>query len=189
MHMKLRSALTVPNLLTLIRLLAIPVLFCLILSGEKNRLVAFVLFAAIWLTDFLDGYIARHFNQISEFGKLFDPFVDKLFQLATAVAMYRVGVLPFWVPLFIFIREMVMILGSLLIFQKQEVVVFAKWYGKVATGLFVLAFAILFFLKPGQTAVAGWIFVLPAAASLYAYIRYGLSFIALWKANKSKPGE
>jgi cardiolipin synthase (CMP-forming) len=185
--MKLKDVLTVPNLLTLIRLLAIPVLAVLICSGDEYNLVAFILFILIWLTDFLDGFIARRFNQISEFGKLFDPFVDKLFQLTTAVAMYRMDKLPYWVPLFIFIREMIMILGGLIIFRKQEVVVFAKWYGKVATALFVLAFAVLFFLKSGQTELAGYIFLVPAAVSVYAYIRYGLSFIKLWQQSKNKP--
>jgi cardiolipin synthase (CMP-forming) len=185
--MKIKNALTVPNLLTLIRFLAVPVLFFLIDAGEKYNWTALILFLLIWLTDFLDGYIARRFNQVSEFGKLFDPFVDKLFQLATAVAMYRVDRLPYWVPLFIFVREMLMILGGLLIFRKKDIVVYAKWYGKVATALFFAAFISLFFLKPGQAELAGFIFIVPAAVSVYAYIRYGLAFITLWKENE-KPG-
>jgi cardiolipin synthase (CMP-forming) len=182
--MKMRVVLTVPNLLTLIRLLGIPVLVYLIFRGDDYRLAAFILFGLIWATDFLDGYIARRFNQISEFGKLFDPFVDKLFQLATAVAMYRVDILPFWVPLFIFVREMIMIVGGLIIFQKQDVVVFAKWYGKVATFLFIVAFCSLFFLKAGQTVLAGNIFILPVAWSLFAYILYGINFFRLWTRAK-----
>jgi cardiolipin synthase (CMP-forming) len=184
--MKMRVV-TVPNALTLLRFLAIPVLAWLISSGDRYNLVAFILFALIWLTDFLDGFIARHFHQVSEFGKLFDPFVDKLFQLATAVAMYRVGRLPYWVPLFIFIREMIMIIGSLILYQKQEIVVFAKWYGKLATGLFVAAFTSLFFIKPANPTLAGLIFIVPVVFSLYAYARYGASFIRMRLQRKKDP--
>jgi cardiolipin synthase (CMP-forming) len=186
--MKMRVVLTVPNLLTLIRFLGIPVLVYLIFKGDEYHLAAFILFGLIWGTDFLDGYIARRFNQISEFGKLFDPFVDKLFQLAIALAMYRVGKLPFWVPLFIFIREMIMIVGGLVIYRRQDVVVFAKWYGKVATFLFIVAFSTLFFLKTGQAELAGYIFILPVAWSLVAYICYGIAFFRLWSKGGKDQG-
>ncbi len=175
--MKLRIELTVPNLLTLIRFLAIPVLAYLMLKGDKYNTVAFILFLSIWFTDMLDGYIARHFNQISEFGKLFDPLVDKLFQFTTAVMMFLIGKLPLWVPIFIFAKEILMIVGSAILLRKQELVVFAKWYGKLATVLFVMAFAALFFLPPGRADLASYLFILPVGWSLYAYIRYGIAYL------------
>jgi cardiolipin synthase (CMP-forming) len=184
--MDLRFRPTVPNILTLIRFLAIPVLAYLIHAGDEYNTVAFIVFAAIWLTDLLDGYIARHFNQMTEFGKLFDPLVDKLFQFTTAVMMCLVGKLPLWVPLFIFIREMLMIIGSAILYKKRETVVFAKWYGKVATVLFVAAFAALFFLKQDQAWLGGVIFILPVAWSLYAYLRYGFQYIALTRGKKQQ---
>ena len=88
--MKLRFEWTIPNILTLIRFLAIPVLAYLIFLGDAYNIVAFILFVCIWLTDMLDGYIARHYNQITEFGKLFDPLVDKVFQLTTAIMLAAV---------------------------------------------------------------------------------------------------
>ncbi|HBP37977.1 MAG TPA: CDP-diacylglycerol--glycerol-3-phosphate 3-phosphatidyltransferase, partial [Clostridiales bacterium] len=94
--MKLRFVPNVPNILTLIRLLAIPVLAYLIKAGDAYNLVAFIVFLAIWLTDMLDGYVARRFNQMTEFGKLFDPLVDKLYQVTTALMMYLVGKLQLW---------------------------------------------------------------------------------------------
>ncbi len=179
--MRLRFELTVPNILTMIRFLAIPVLAYLIDAGDAYNTMAFILFLAIWVTDVLDGYIARRFNQATEFGKLFDPLVDKLFQLTTAVMMYVAGRLPLWVPLFILIKELLMIIGSALLFRKTKLVVYAKWYGKVSTVLFVAAFASLFFLPRDQTQLASYIFIIPVAWSLYAYVRYGKCILPLIK--------
>jgi cardiolipin synthase (CMP-forming) len=175
--MKLRFVPNVPNILTLIRFLAIPVLAYLILAGDAYNLGAFFLFAAIWMTDMLDGFIARRYNQITEFGKLFDPLVDKLFQFTTAVMMFIVGKLPIWVPLVIFFKEVLMIAGSALLFKKERHVVFAQWYGKIGTVLFVAAFAVLFFLKSDQTYLAELIFVIPIVWSLYACFRYTSAYI------------
>ena len=177
--MKLRVVLTIPNLLTLIRLLAIPVLARLIYVGQPYDLVAFLLFLGIWLTDMLDGYIARKYNQITEFGKLFDPFVDKLFQLTTAVMMCVVGKLPLWVPLVIGVKELAMILGSLFLLREKDKVVYARWYGKAATVLFVAAFASLFFLPENAVWLSHYIFVPPMAMSLFAYVCYGINFFRL----------
>lgn len=175
--MKLRFTLNVPNFLTLLRFLAIPFLAYLIYAGDQNNTVAFFMFIAIWITDLLDGYIARRFDQVSEFGKLFDPLVDKLFQFTTAVMMFVVGRLPLWVPLFILGKELLMIAGSAILLRKQKTVVFARWYGKTATFLFVLAFASLFFLPRDQLVLANYIFLIPVVWSLVAYFAYGIKFV------------
>ena len=175
--MKLRFELTIPNILTTIRFMAIPVLAYLIHAGDAYNMTAFILFLAIWLTDMLDGYIARRFDQVSAFGKLFDPLVDKLFQFTTAVMMFIVGRLPLWVPLFILIKELMMIFGSALLFRRKKTVVFAEWYGKVSTVLFVAAFASLFFLPRDHQSWAHIIFIVPVVWSLYAYIRYGVQYV------------
>lgn len=183
--MNLRFEPTVPNILTLIRLLAIPVLAYLIYAGDEYNIVAFIVFASIWLTDLLDGYIARRFNQTTEFGKLFDPLVDKIFQLVTAVMMCIVHKMPIWVPIVIFGKELAMVIGSSILLRKWNLVVFSKWYGKLATVLFVLAFAALFFLPADQVWLANYIFIVPIGWSAYCHVRYGLTyFTPLIKAKK-----
>lgn len=180
--------LTVPNIITTIRLAAIPFMAYYIYASvnisEKYNLVAFILFLSIWATDVLDGYIARRFNQISDFGKLFDPFVDKLFHFATALTMAFVGKIPYWVPLLIFLKELFMIIGGTVLFKKYRLVVYSKWYGKLATILFVLAFSILFFLPPGYN--SGYLFILPLIISFYAYIKYGFDNVIPVLYHKSK---
>jgi CDP-diacylglycerol--glycerol-3-phosphate 3-phosphatidyltransferase len=175
--MKKSEIITIPNILTLIRLLAIPVLARLIYMGKPYDLLAFIFFLGIWLTDMLDGYIARRFNQVTEFGKLFDPFVDKLFQLTTAVMMYIVGKLPLWIPLLIAIKELAMIIGGLLLLRRFDKVVPSRWYGKLATVLFVAAFASLFFLPEEYYWLTNYIFILPLFFSLYSYVGYGLNYL------------
>ncbi len=173
--MKVKFVPNVPNILTLIRLAAIPVLAWLIAAGDEYNMLALILFIGIWFTDLADGFIARHFNQITEFGKLFDPLVDKLFQFTTAVMMFIVGKLPFWVPLFILIKELMMIIGGAILLRKMNLVVHARWYGKLATVLFVLAFASLFLLSQDQRHLAKYIFIVPITWSFIAYIQYGLT--------------
>lgn len=168
---------TLPNIITSIRFAAIPVMAYYIYASvnisERYNLIAFILFLLIWTTDILDGYIARHFHQVSDFGKLFDPFVDKMFQFVVALMMAIVGKLPFWVPLLIFIKEVMMIVGGALILKKYRLVVYSKWYGKLATALFVIAFSILFFVSKENIPKAGLLFIPPLAFSFFAYIKYG----------------
>lgn len=168
--MDIKKQLTIPNLLTLLRLIGIPFMAYLIYR-DARPIAAFVLFAAIWSTDCLDGYIARRYHQVSDVGKIMDPAVDKLFQLTTAVMMCWVGRLPLWVPLFIFFKEILMVIGGAVLL-KQKTVVSAEWFGKVTTGLFVLAFSCLFFLPPEQLHWANALFILPCLCSLYSLFRY-----------------
>lgn len=182
--MKLKFSWTVPNILTTIRLAAIPFMAVFIYmsgqSGEEgNRfsVLAFCFFAAIWVTDMLDGYIARHFNQISDFGKIYDPFVDKLFQFTTAFVLFLINRIPLWVVLFIIIKEVIMLLGGAYLLQKKSVVVHSKWYGKASTVLFVIALASIFFIPASYLMVIHFVFIPPVLMSTFATVCYGITLI------------
>lgn len=183
---------TIPNIITSIRLAAIPVMayyiYASVFISEDYNIVAFILFISIWTTDVLDGFIARKFNQISDFGKLFDPFVDKLFHFVTALMMWLVGKIPVWVPILIFLKELLMIIGGTVLFKKYRMVVYSKWYGKLATVLFVLAFCILFFIPNSDSVTAGYLFIIPIVISFYAYIKYGFDNVipVIYRRSKRK---
>ncbi len=166
-----KSQLTLPNLLTLLRLLAIPYMAYILATEEQLWGKGLIWFLAIWFTDVLDGFIARHFNQISELGMLFDPAVDKLFHFATAVALCVAGRLPLWVPLFIAVKELAMSVGSMLIL-KREVVVRAHPVGKLATLLFVLSFVVSMLLPLDAVYWRQLIFVPPCLCSIWALLHY-----------------
>ena len=184
--MRLKFEATTPNFHPLLRFLAVPVMAWFIIAGDDKRLLSFVLFLSIWLTDLLDGYIARRFNQTSDFGKLFDPLVDKIFQLTLAFSMFAIGRLPLWVPLTLAGRELMMIAGSAMIYRKNEQVVYAKWHGKITTVLFVIAFAALFWIPNEPDWLAGAIFVPPILWSFVSYVVYGLAYIKLWKVKHDR---
>ena len=127
---------------------------------------------AIWMTDILDGWIARRFNQITEFGKLFDPLVDKIFQVTTAVMMFMIGRIPLWVPLFMLLRETLMIVGSWYLLKERDTVVYSDHFGKAATFFYMLAFGLLFWLPDEPRWIRDVIFIIPVLLSLTATINY-----------------
>lgn len=171
MHWK--ENLTIPNALSLLRLIAIPYMVLLILHEDKR--VAFLWFVAIWATDVLDGFLARRYHWISDIGKVLDPLVDKVFQFSIAVAFYWIGILPEWVPFFLFMKEACMIVGAILLWRRKTVVS-ARWYGKLATVLYVLAFASLFFWPIKYKVWINFAFLIPTFISFVAFLRYILFY-------------
>ncbi len=169
---KLKFVANVPNILTLVRLLAIVPLVILLSYWPKYKTTSFIFFLSIWLTDMLDGYIARTFNQITDFGKLFDPVVDKLFQIAVAVTLAAIGRLPVWVPTFIVCREALMILGGYLLLKNYEVVVYSDVFGKLATVFYVIGFTLLFFVPDEPGWLRHVIFIPGVVLSVIATLNY-----------------
>lgn len=134
----------VPNSLTIIRFLLIPVIIFFIFSG--NYILAFVFFTVSGLTDIADGFIARKFNLISNFGKLMDPLADKLTQIATLTSLVFTNIIPIWILIIVLAKEFIMIVGASFLYGK-DVVVYSKWYGKLATVLFYVAIVVSLLLK------------------------------------------
>ena len=134
----------VPNILTIIRLLLIPIIVNLIFDG--NYLAAFIIFTISGATDVLDGFIARKFNLISNFGKLMDPLADKLTQVSVLASLVILKIIPIWILIIVILKELIMVIGASFLYGK-DVVVYSKWYGKLATVLFYLAIVISLITK------------------------------------------
>jgi cardiolipin synthase len=104
---------TIPNVLSLFRLLLIPVFLVLLLNGQY--VWALVVLVVSSLTDFVDGFVARHFNQISRVGQLLDPAADRLFIFSTLIGLAWTGFIPWWLAGVIFGREaLLLIVGVIL---------------------------------------------------------------------------
>ena len=129
----------VPNILTAIRLFLIPVIFYFAL--QEHYIMAVIILTISGLTDVLDGYIARKYNFITDFGTLFDPLADKLTQVATLIVLVIQHIIPIWILLVVIIKEILMIAGAAFLYDKNTVVG-SKWYGKAATVLFYVAIVI-----------------------------------------------
>ena len=133
---------TISNVLTMIRLILVPVFVAVYRSGYPKWALA--VFCAASLTDLLDGYLARKLNQITDFGKLFDPLADKLMVLTALFCQGTAGVFP-WLPvLIVLVKELLMVLGGLFLFEK-DVVVYANYFGKTATVFFLTSLILSFF--------------------------------------------
>jgi len=134
----------VPNILTITRFLFIPFILYAIITGEY--ILAFILLTISGITDILDGWIARKFQLITNFGKLIDPLADKATQVSILCALCIMHIVPFWILAIVFLKEVVMIAGASFLYGK-ELVVSSRWWGKLATVLFYLAIVCSFLLK------------------------------------------
>ena len=100
----------VPNTLTIIRFLLIPFIVACIFNG--NFIAAFIIFTISGITDIADGFIARKFNLVSNFGKLMDPLADKLTQISTLASLAIIHIIPIWILILVLIKEFIMIVGA-----------------------------------------------------------------------------
>ena len=138
--------LNLPNVLTMLRILAVPVVVVALLSEvEDGDVIAAIVFALAAASDGLDGYIARRRNQVTTFGKLMDPLADKLLVIAALISLVSLGRLEAWIAMVIIARELaVTALRS--IAAERGVVIAASWLGKVKTALQIAAvFALIAF--------------------------------------------
>ena len=133
---------TIPNVLTIIRIILIPVFVVLFFKGEK--IAALCVFCAASLTDMLDGYLARRLNQITDFGKLFDPLADKLMVLTAMVCQTFWGPLPLVAVIIVALKELVMVLGGVFMLSR-DVVVYSNYFGKAAQVGFIASLILSFF--------------------------------------------
>ncbi len=179
----------VPNVLTMLRLVLIPVFVVLHAMGLEK--LALVTFCVASFTDWLDGHIARKYNLITDFGKLMDPLADKL-MVCTALVMQGIrGYFPVIAIIIVIIKELVMIYGSSYMLT-HDVVVYANIWGKLAQCSFILAL-VLSFWHPEFTQmnfpidrVCLWIAVVIAIIALVDYTRAALAKLKEIKAAKAK---
>ncbi len=138
--------LNLPNVLTLLRILAVPVVVVALLDGTPHGdTLAAIVFALAALTDGLDGYIARSRDSVTTFGKLMDPLADKLLITAALISLVSLNRLPAWVAMVIIAREFA-VTGLRSIAADRGVVIAASWMGKVKTVLQIGAvFALIIF--------------------------------------------
>lgn len=135
----------IPNALTILRLFLVPVfVFSYKMSDSTlaDRIITTSVFVIATLTDILDGWIARKFNKITDFGKLADPVADKLMQLSVISCLAIDGRIAMWILAVFAFKETVLILGGLNLL-KEKFVVQSKWSGKIATAILFLCVTVI----------------------------------------------
>ena len=182
----------IPNVLTMLRIILIPVFVAVFFSTphDRDKIAALVIFAAASITDMFDGMLARKLNQITDFGKLFDPLADKVMVVTAMVCQALIGVFPWIAIIIVGVKELIMMLGGFFMLSKN-VVVYSNYVGKTAQVFFIASLLLSFFhpsLAAGNVCLFGmtidcvllWITV---AFSLTALVVYAAGSL---KTLKSK---
>lgn len=131
------------NKLTMLRVIMIPVfLLALYLDFPFNNIIALVIFILASVTDFVDGYIARNFDQITDFGKFMDPLADKLLVISAMLWFVKVGQMEAWVVLVVLAREFA-VSGLRMVAAPKGLVIAAAWSGKIKTAATMVCICIM----------------------------------------------
>ena len=172
----------IPNALTIVRFILIPFIAYFILTGKY--IGAFIMLTISGLTDILDGFIARKFNFITNFGKLIDPLADKATQVSVLASLTFKGVIPLWILLIVFLKEFIMVSGASFLYGKK-LVVSSRWYGKLATVLFYIAIVASLFIEYWNTSITpdsplisfdNYIYYLAILTTIFSLIMYFKQF-------------
>jgi cardiolipin synthase (CMP-forming) len=172
-----RNVLTLPNVITLGRLACLPV-FLWLLFGKEDRVAAAALLALLGITDWVDGYLARHLGQVSELGKILDPVADRLLFFVGAGGILIDGSVPTWFAVIVLVREVLVGGATVVLAALGARRIDVTWFGKAGTFGLMIAFPLFLAsnsdLSWADTAwVLAWIAGIPGLAlSLYAAVLY-----------------
>lgn len=133
---------TVPNLLSLVRLACVPV-FVWVLFDQEKRFEAALLLAALGATDWVDGWVARRFDQVSELGKLLDPTADRIMMLTAIISVWIDGSVPAWFAIATLVREALVTVAALVLGAMGAERFDVTWWGKTGTFLLMFAYPLL----------------------------------------------
>jgi len=165
----------IPNILSICRIILIPVIVISVVTN--NYLLAIIVFTISSLTDIIDGYIARNFDAVTNVGKLLDPLADKLTQLSMIASLVWADVISGWILAVLLTKEFIMIAGASFLYGKS-VVVYSKWYGKLATVLLYLSIMVSLLFKQFNVTSTIWItisnslYVITLAMTVFALLMY-----------------
>lgn len=168
----------IPNILSFLRILMVIAFIILFVKGQY--LACLILYIAAFLTDVLDGYLARKFNWISDLGKLLDPFADK-FMLLSALACLFFKLkdsfpLFVWLLAVIVIKELMMMIGGMVMLKKKKVTVYADIWGKLATGLFFASITLSLVNLAVKEVIPKWLlaalYITAIAVSVFSMFHY-----------------
>ena len=164
-----------PNKLTVVRMVLVPFFVAALLLSKTNdslKWVALALFVIASLTDFADGYIARKYNLITNFGKFMDPLADKILTISGMICLIELGRIPSWIVVIIVAREFI-ISGFRLVAAENGVVIAANYWGKFKTTCQMIMIILMIMNIPQLqilTDIVMWIALALTLISLWTYI-------------------
>jgi cardiolipin synthase len=185
--------LTIPNVISLVRLLCMPV-FLYLLFGEDDPLSAAVLLGVLGATDWVDGYIARHYHQVSKVGKVLDPVADRLLFFVGIGGILVFGAVPVWFAAMVLVREVVVAITTVVLGAMGARRVDVTWWGKAGTFCLMVAFPMFLaseaaFRFADAALVCAWGFGIPGLVLSYVswamYLPLGLAALEQGRADRA----
>ncbi len=176
-----KDILTIPNFLSLLRLLMIPVIVWLYMK-ERNYYAATTVVVLSGITDIADGIIARKCNMVSDFGKILDPFADKLTQAALIICLSSKYPKMIWLAVLLAVKEFIMALLGYITIKIKNSVNSAKWYGKVSNFVLYASMILIILLPDLPISTVNALTILCAAIlllSLIMYIRFYIKILCM----------
>ena len=161
---------TIPNFISLLRLISIPLIAYMIYTDRKWA--ALIILALSALSDWLDGFLARRMHQISKIGQLLDPLADRLLIFCSVLVFGMAGLLPWWLLIAIGLRDLVMLIEVLVIAQFGYGPLPVHFAGKTGTALLMIAIPALIVADLGQGYIFASLHLAAVACSIWGVVLY-----------------
>lgn len=178
----------IPNTLTVIRLCLMPVFLAVYFSPMENaRVWAMGVLVVSFLTDVLDGYIARNFNQVSNLGKILDPIADKVMQITVLVCLALYNHALIWVVAFVLGKDVILGIGALYMHKKRGITAQANWAGKIACFVsLALSLVLIFPFRQPLSDMVVWVLgLIIVVFNAIALVSYSMVFFKVLGSKSS----
>lgn len=178
---RLKFVWNIPNVLSLVRLALLPVFAVLYLNNHLEW--SLFALALSGLTDLFDGMIARKYNQITEIGKLLDPFADKLTQIVVLVCLTIRNPKLTVLVIICFAKELLQAIGGWILFSRKEIIRGSKWFGKVSTFTFYIVMLAIALWQGMPPWLMMTLIALVAATMVFSFFMYLAVYFQLRREN------
>ncbi|MFL2100734.1 CDP-alcohol phosphatidyltransferase family protein [Desemzia sp. FAM 23989] len=176
---------TIPNILSIIRLILVPVFVSFYVNADsiQDYRIAGLIILFSGITDLVDGIIARKFNQITDIGKLLDPVADKVTQAAILFCL-MVRFQYMWIIVILFlVKELSMLFWNIVLIKKNKKLDGALWYGKVSTAVFYTCMTIMVAFPMISDAIANGLMLITGFFLLLSFMLYTKIFVYMYQSN------
>ena len=176
----------IPNLLTLVRIVACPILILLLKEGNYSLALALFIFAGI--TDGLDGYIAKRYNCVSSLGEVLDPLADKLLIASTYIMLAILGDIPFWLLIVVMFRDLVIVAGYLILVAMGTRDFMNPTYISKVNTFTQISLMVCILIEKASIVSIPWMIDLLIIAVLFTTIISGVQYIWQWGIRQEMDG-
>lgn len=181
---------TIPNILCYVRLALIPVFITMYIRAEEpgEYLQAALVVVISGLTDFLDGFIARNMNMVTEFGKLIDPLADKLTQASLIFVLVLKIRWMFLLLILFVVMQLFMLIAGLAMLKKGRRLDGAKWFGKISTTVFYITMIFLVAMPTLNTKVTNTLMFTCGVFLFLSFVLYVREYVYMYREIKEEEG-